>query len=155
MTPSVTASQIPRGFSFSSAACGLKKSGLDLGLLVSETPAAAAAMFTTNGVQAAPVRLSQMHLRRSRGKMRAVVVNSGNANCCTGSDGYSASEATSRKVARELAALDPSQVLVCSTGVIVLPMRVEKILKAVPALVRTRTGEPEAFSQFTRASMTT
>ena len=155
MTPSVTASQIPRGFSFSSAACGLKKSGLDLGLLVSETPAAAAAMFTTNGVQAAPVRLSQMHLRRSRGKMRAVVVNSGNANCCTGSDGYSASEATSRKVARELAALDPSQVLVCSTGVIGLPMRVEKILKAVPALVRTRTGEPEAFSQFTRAIMTT
>ena len=154
MTPSVTASQIPRGFSFSSAACGLKKSGLDLGLLVSETPAAAAAMFTTNGVQAAPVRLSQMHLRRSRGKMRAVVVNSGNANCCTGSDGYSASEATSRKVARELA-LDPSQVLVCSTGVIGLPMRVEKILKAVPALVRTRTGEPEAFSQFTRAIMTT
>jgi glutamate N-acetyltransferase/amino-acid N-acetyltransferase len=155
MTLSVTASQIPRGFSFSSAACGLKKSGLDLGLLVSETPAVAAAMFTTNRVQAAPVRLSQMHLRRSRGKMRAVVVNSGNANCCTGSDGYSASEATSRKVARELAALDPSQVLVCSTGVIGLPMRVEKILKAVPALVRTRTGEPEAFSQFTRAIMTT
>src|ERR1700726_2709143 len=154
MTLSVTASQIPRGFSFSSAACGLKKSGLDVGLLVSETPAAAAAMFTTNRVQAAPVRLSQMHLRRSRGKMRAVVVNSGNANCCTGSDGYSASEATSRKVARELA-LDPSQVLVCSTGVIGLPMRVEKILKAVPALVRTRTGEPEAFSQFTRAIMTT
>src|SRR6202030_1183434 len=143
MTLSVTSSQIPRGFSFSSAACGLKKSGLDLGLLVSKTPAAAAAMFTTNRVQAAPVRLSQMHLRRSRGKMRAVVVNSGNANCCTGSDGYSASEATSRKVARELA-LDPSQVLVCSTGVIGLPMRVEKILKAVPALVRTRTGEPEA-----------
>jgi len=154
MTLSVTSSQIPRGFSFSSAACGLKKSGLDLGLLVSKTPAAAAAMFTTNRVQAAPVRLSQMHLRRSRGKMRAVVVNSGNANCCTGSDGYSASEATSRKVARELA-LDPSQVLVCSTGVIGLPMRVEKILKAVPALVRTRTGEPEAFSQFTRAIMTT
>jgi glutamate N-acetyltransferase / amino-acid N-acetyltransferase len=155
MTLSVTASQIPRGFSFSSAACGLKKSGLDLGLLVSETPAVAAAMFTTNRVQAAPVRLSQMHLRQSRAKMRAVVVNSGNANCCTGSDGYSVSEATSRKVARELAALDPSQVLVCSTGVIGLPMLVEKILKAVPALVRTRTGEPEAFSQFTRAIMTT
>ena len=155
MTLSVTASQIPRGFSFSSAACGLKKSGLDLGLLVSEMPAAAAAMFTTNRVQAAPVRLSQMHLRRSHGKMRAVVVNSGNANCCTGSDGYSASEATSRKVAQELAALDPAQVLVCSTGVIGLPMHVEKILKAVPALVRTRTGEPEAFSEFTRAIMTT
>ena len=155
MTLSVTASHIPRGFSFSSAACGLKKSGLDLGLLVSETPAVAAAMFTTNRVQAAPVRLSQSHLRRSRRKMRAVVVNSGNANCCTGSDGYAASEATSRKVSQELAALDPSQVLVCSTGVIGLPLRVEKILKAVPDLVRARSGKAEAFAQFTRAIMTT
>src|SRR5580700_3447472 len=155
MIPSVTASQIPRGFSFSSAACGLKKSGLDLGLLVSETPAAAAAMFTTNRVQAAPVRLSQIHLRRSRGKMRAVVVNSGNANCCTGAGGYSASEATARKVAQELSELNPSQVLVCSTGVIGMPLRVEKILGAVPELVRTRTGKPEAFAQFTRAIMTT
>jgi glutamate N-acetyltransferase/amino-acid N-acetyltransferase len=155
MTLSVTASQIPRGFSFSSVACGLKKTGLDLGLLVSETPAAAAAMFTTNRVQAAPVRLSQIHLRRSRGTMRAVIVNSGNANCCTGSDGYSASETTSRKVAQDLAAIDPSQVLVCSTGVIGLPLRVEKIVKAVPELVRTRSGKAEAFAQFTRAIMTT
>jgi len=155
MTPSVTAKNIPRGFSFSSAACGLKKSGLDLGLLVSETPAAAAAMFTTNRVQAAPVRLSQIHLRRSSRKMRAVVVNSGNANCCTGSDGYAASETTSRTVSQELATLDPSQVMVCSTGVIGLPLRVEKILKAIPELVRARSGKAEAFAQFTRAIMTT
>ena len=155
MTLSVKAKHIPRGFSFSSAACGLKKSGLDLGLLVSETPAVAAAMFTTNRVQAAPVRLSQSHLRRSRGKMRAVVVNSGNANCCTGSDGYAASEATSRRVSQELAARDPSQVLVCSTGVIGLPLRVENILKAVPNLVRARCGKAEAFARFTRAIMTT
>ncbi len=155
MTLSVASSQIPRGFSFSSTACGLKKSGLDLGLLVSETPAVAAAMFTTNRVQAAPVRLSQSHLRRSRRNMRAVVVNSGNANCCTGSDGYAASKVTSLKVSQELAALDPSQVLVCSTGVIGLPLRVEKILKAVPDLVRARSGKAEAFAQFTRAIMTT
>ena len=155
MTPSATAKHIPRGFSFSSAACGLKKSGLDLGLLVSETPAVVAAMFTTNRVQAAPVRLSQTHLRLSRGKMRAVVVNSGNANCCTGSDGYAASKVTSLKVSQELAARGPSQVLVCSTGVIGLPLRVEKILKAVPDLVRARSGKATAFTQFTRAIMTT
>jgi glutamate N-acetyltransferase / amino-acid N-acetyltransferase len=155
MIPSVRASQIPGGFSFSSSACGLKKSGLDLGLLVSETPATAAAMFTTNRVQAAPVRLSQTHLRRSRGKMRAVVVNSGNANCCTGSDGYAASEATSLKVSKELAVLEPSQVLVCSTGVIGLPLRVEKILMAVPDLVRARSGKADSFARFTRAIMTT
>ena len=62
---------------------------------------------------------------------------------------------TSRKVSVELAALDPSQVLVCSTGVIGLPLRVEKILKAVPDLVRARSGKAEAFAQFTRAIMTT
>jgi glutamate N-acetyltransferase/amino-acid N-acetyltransferase len=151
----VAAKHMPRGFTFSSAACGLKKSGLDLGLLVSEPPAAAAAMFTTNRVQAAPVRLSQVHLRRSGGKMRAVIVNSGNANCCTGSDGYAASESTARKVSQAFVALDPSQVLVCSTGVIGLPLRVEKILKAVPGLVRARTGKAEAFAQFTLAIMTT
>jgi glutamate N-acetyltransferase/amino-acid N-acetyltransferase len=155
MTLSIKASHIPRSFSFSSAACGLKKSGLDLGLLVSETPAAAAAMFTTNRVQAAPVRLSQSHLRRSRRNMRAVVVNSGNANCCTGSDGYAGSEETARRVSQELGALEPSQVLVCSTGVIGVPLRVEKILKAVPDLVHARSGKTEAFAQFTRAIMTT
>jgi glutamate N-acetyltransferase/amino-acid N-acetyltransferase len=155
MNVSVKASDIPRGFSFSSTPCGLKKAGFDLGLLVSETAAAAAAMFTTNRVQAAPVRVSQEHLRKSRGRVRAVVVNSGNANCCTGSRGAEASAATTLKVARELDKLHPSQILVCSTGVIGVPLRVEKILKAIPDLVRGRTSKPEAFSRFTRAIMTT
>ena len=155
MNAPVSASDIPRGFSFSSAACGLKKSGLDLALLVSETPAAAAAMFTTNRVQAAPVRVSQQHLRKSRGKMRAIIVNSGNANCCTGSDGSVASKATTRRVAQVMGQIDPSQVLVCSTGVIGVPLRVEKILKSLPDLVNARSGKAEAFAHFTRAIMTT
>src|SRR6266481_6878358 len=155
MTPSLIASHIPRGFSFSSAACGLKKSGLDLGLLVSETPAVAAAMFTKNQVIAAPVLASQVHLRQSRNRMRGIIVNSGNANCCTGSVGIAAAAATTLKVARELDKLPPTQILVCSTGVIGLPLRVEKILKAVPDLVRARSSKAEAFSQFTRAIMTT
>ena len=155
MTLSVTAKHIPRGFSFSSAACGLKKSGLDLGLLVSEKPAAAAAMFTRNRVYAAPVLASRVHLQKSRHKMRGIIVNSGNANCCTGSLGVAAAATTTLKVAWELGKLHPSQILVCSTGVIGLPLRVEKILKAVPDLVRARSGKAEAFAQFTRAIMTT
>jgi glutamate N-acetyltransferase / amino-acid N-acetyltransferase len=155
MTPSVTAKNIPRGFSFSSAACGLKKSGLDLGLLVSETPAVAAAMFTRNQVVAAPVLASQVHLRQSRNRMRGIIVNSGNANCCTGSGGVAAAAATTLKVARELDKLHPTQILVCSTGVIGLPLRVEKILNAVSELVRARSGKAKAFTQFTRAIMTT
>jgi glutamate N-acetyltransferase / amino-acid N-acetyltransferase len=155
MTPAVRASQIPRGFSFSSAACGLKKSGLDLGLLVSETSAAAAAMFTSNRVYAAPVLASRVHLQKSRHKMRGIIVNSGNANCCTGSLGVAAAATTTLKVAWELDKIHPSQILVCSTGVIGVPLRVKKILKAVPDLVRTRSGKAEAFAQFTRAIMTT
>jgi glutamate N-acetyltransferase/amino-acid N-acetyltransferase len=155
MSPRVSDSDLPRGFSFASMACGLKKSGLDLGLLISETPAAAAAMFTQNRVQAAPVLASQVHLQKSRHKMRGVIVNSGNANCCTGSDGYAAAAATTLKVTRELGDLHPTQILVCSTGVIGVPLRVEKILRAVPQLVRARRADARAFAQFTRAIMTT
>jgi glutamate N-acetyltransferase / amino-acid N-acetyltransferase len=148
-------SDIPRGFSFASAACGIKKSGLDVALLVSEQPASAAAVFTSNRVQAAPVIASQVHLRRSRARMRAVVVNSGNANCCTGSNGYAASAATALKVAAQLGKLHPSQVLVCSTGVIGVPLPVQKILAAVPQLVTSRRTRAAAFAQLTRAIMTT
>jgi glutamate N-acetyltransferase / amino-acid N-acetyltransferase len=155
MSARPSASDLPRGFSFAATACGVKKSGLDLALLVSETPAAAAAMFTTNRVFAAPVRASKIHLRQSRSKMRAIIVNSGNANCCTGSEGYAASASTTVKVAQELGRLHPSQILVCSTGVIGVPLRVEKILHAVPHLVRTRRATAPAFAEFTRAIMTT
>jgi glutamate N-acetyltransferase/amino-acid N-acetyltransferase len=155
MTARPSPSDLPRGFSFAAIACGLKKSGLDLALLISETPAAAAAMFTTNRVQAAPVLASKVHLRKSRHKTRGIIVNSGNANCCTGSNGYAAAAITALKVARELGSLHPSQVLVCSTGVIGVPLRVEKILRAIPPLVRARRSDARAFARFTRAIMTT
>jgi len=155
MSPRPLTSDMPVGFSFASAACGLKKSGLDLGLLVSDSPAAAAAVFTRNLVRAAPVLVSERHFRTARGKMRGVIVNSGNANCCTGTDGIAAATATASKVARELEGLRSSQILVCSTGVIGVPLRSEKIIRAVPALVHARSASPAAFAKFTRAIMTT
>ena len=155
MTSRLKEPDLPRGFSFAAAACGIKKSGLDLALLVSETPTSAAAVFTTNRVQAAPVLASQVHLRKSRAQMRGVIINSGNANCCTGSDGYAAAAATALKVAWELGRLHPTQILVCSTGVIGAPLRVEKILRGVPDLVRARRASAGAFSQFARAILTT
>jgi glutamate N-acetyltransferase/amino-acid N-acetyltransferase len=148
-------SDVPRGFSYSSLACGLKKSGLDLGLVVSEIPATAAAVFTTNRVKAAPVITSQLQLRKSRNEMRAVIVNSGNANCCTGPEGFTAATATTLKVARELGKIRPTQILVCSTGVIGAPLRWQKIVNAVPKLVRARGTNARAFTEFTRAIMTT
>ncbi len=151
----VSSEQIPRGFSFAAAACGLKKSGFDLALLASEIPAAAAAVFTTNRVQAAPVVASQIHLAKSRHEMRGVIANSGNANCCTGADGMAAAATTALKVARELGELHPSQILVCSTGVIGVPLCVQNILRAVPGLVRSRRASASAFDGFARAIMTT
>jgi glutamate N-acetyltransferase / amino-acid N-acetyltransferase len=155
MKQRLTSTQIPRGFSFASAACGLKKSGLDLGLLVSEVQSAAAAVFTTNEVKAAPVLVSRAHLKVSRRRVRGVIVNSGNANCCTGPEGYVAAAAMALQTARELGHLHPSQILVCSTGVIGVPLPVERILAVVSRLVRGRAATPAAFAEFTRAIMTT
>ena len=155
MKPRIDASLLPRGFEFSAMACGLKKSGLDLGLIVSEMPAAAACVFTTNRVQAAPVFASRAHLRQSRHKMRGIIVNSGNANCATGPEGLGVAATTALKTAWELGRYHPSQILVCSTGVIGVPLPWRKIINAIPRLVRTRAATTGAFKQFTRAIMTT
>ncbi|HXN20634.1 MAG TPA: bifunctional glutamate N-acetyltransferase/amino-acid acetyltransferase ArgJ [Candidatus Binatus sp.] len=145
---------IPHGFTFAATACGLKKKGLDLALLTSDSTATAAAVFTTNLVQAAPVRLSREHLKTSGHKIRGVIVNSGNANCCTGPPGLAASRKTAATLSR-LLGCEPYQVLVCSTGVIGVPIGMEKILSAAPTLVQSRSSEPAAFYQFKRAIMTT
>jgi len=155
LNPPLSASDIPGGFTFAATHCGLKRSRLDLGILVSDTAATAAAMFTMNQIVAAPVVASREHLRKSRGQMRGLIVNSGNANCCTKEDGYPASIATASKLATELGRIDPSQILVCSTGVIGAPLRVEKILAAVPHIVLARSAEAGAFEEFARAIMTT
>ncbi len=145
---------IPLGFTFAATGCGLKKARLDLALLTSDTVATAAAVFTTNRVQAAPVRLSREHLQKSGHKIRGVIVNSGNANCCTGPQGIAASRKTAVELARSLRCR-PDEILVCSTGVIGLPLRVEKILRAIPQLAQSRSSGAAAFEQFTQAIMTT
>lgn len=155
MNPLVPSSALPKGFTFAAAACGLKKSGFDLGLLVSEVPAAAACVFTTNRVQAAPVFASRIHLHRSRSQIRGIIVNSGNANCATGAEGISAVATTALKTAWELGRYNPWQILVCSTGVIGVPLPWRKITTAIPQLVRERRASAESFVQFTRAIMTT
>jgi len=152
--PFPSAAQLPKGFAYSAAACGLKKNGLDLGLLASEVPAAAACVFTTNLVKAAPVLVSQEHLRRSAAKMRGLIVNSGNANCASGPEGISASRETALAAAQAILCR-PEQILVCSTGVIGVPLRVQRILRSVPALNARREGSARSFRRFARAIMTT
>jgi glutamate N-acetyltransferase / amino-acid N-acetyltransferase len=153
-----SARALPRGFRFASASCGLKKRGhtgtLDVALIVSDSPASAAAVFTQNLVQAPPVVLSRAHVRDSADAMRAVIVNSGNANCSVGPRGMVASRATADVVAK-LLGCKPGQVVVCSTGVIGVPLPVERILKAAPGLAGSLEFSPRAFDGLTRAIMTT
>ncbi|MEM1085771.1 MAG: bifunctional glutamate N-acetyltransferase/amino-acid acetyltransferase ArgJ [Verrucomicrobiota bacterium] len=117
----------PRGFKTSAIACGIKNPKsrrLDLALIHSEHPCTSAGTFTTNRVKAAPVRLSQTNLRRS--DLQAVIANSGNANACTGVKGIADAKAMADGVAKPLG-LKRSQIGVCSTGVIGLPLPMERI----------------------------
>ena len=119
----------PQGFKAGGTACGIKKNQLaDLALIYSRVPAAAAGIFTTNRVQAAPVILSREYLKK--GSAQAIIGNSGNANACVGAAGM---EAARRMVAAAGKALDIpiDSVLVASTGVIGVALPVEKIEKAL------------------------
>ena len=142
---------IIKDFSLSAVAAGIKYSGrLDLGLVYSPTPATAAGVFTTNQVKAAPVVLSIERLKQ--GRCQALLVNSGNANACTGEEGMEAARLTSRLVAEELG-IDEEMVLVSSTGVIGLPLDIEPFKNNIGALVDNLSEEH--FDQVAQAIMTT
>ena len=116
----------PQGFRAAGISCGIKARGLDLALLASAPRASAAAIFTTNRAQAAPVIVSRRQLTASSGHAAAIVANSGCANACTGADGMRDAEAMAARVAAVLpcAAAD---VLVASTGVIGVKLPMEKV----------------------------
>ena len=140
-----------RGFKFSGVAAGLKKNGRkDLGLIYSETPANVAGLFTRNQIKAAPVLLDMQ--RVASGTCQAVIVNSGNANCCTGEKGMQDALSMARWTAAELD-IQEEQVLVASTGVIGEPLAVGKIQAAIPDLIRTL--DAEGISDLAEAIMTT
>ncbi|MBI1910151.1 MAG: bifunctional glutamate N-acetyltransferase/amino-acid acetyltransferase ArgJ [Deltaproteobacteria bacterium] len=127
--------RLPRGFSFAGLSAGIKEDGKkDLALIVSEVPATATAVFTRNRVVAAPVILSRKILKK--GRCQAVVINSGNANACTGYRGLEAAKEVQKRVARHLA-LDPSLVAVASTGKIGVPLPVPRVVRALPRLVQS------------------
>ena len=122
----------PRGFRAAGLHCGIKKAGvLDLALIVSDRSGPIAGVFTTNQVVAAPVTLDRLHLRQGVG--RAILINSGNANACTGRPGMAAAQRTAAVVARTLG-IPLHEVFVGSTGVIGRPLPVDRIVKAVPHL---------------------
>jgi len=143
--------KMPLGFTASGVACGLKPSGnLDLGMLVSDPPGVAAGVFTTNRVQAAPVQLTRRHIRR--GKARAIVVNAGNANACTGKQGYVDARSMAEQAARALG-VKKEAVLVNSTGIIGVPLDMEKVRVGIEAA--TKALSPDGAGDFAAAIMTT
>jgi glutamate N-acetyltransferase/amino-acid N-acetyltransferase len=139
------------GFQTAGVASGLKKNGKkDLGLIYSEIPLAVAAMFTRNLVKAAPVLLDQQ--RTANGSCRAVIVNSGNANCCTGDQGMRDAVRMGHRVASGLG-IDEDDVLISSTGVIGEPLPIDKIETAIPGLIKALALD--GISDFAEAIMTT
>ncbi|MBI4487038.1 MAG: bifunctional ornithine acetyltransferase/N-acetylglutamate synthase, partial [Acidobacteria bacterium] len=123
----------PAGFRAAGISAGIKANNRpDLALLVSDTPATASAVFTVSRAPAAPVLVSKEHLERSGGVARAVVVNSGCANACTGADGLQAARDMTAETAR-IVGCPIEQVLVASTGVIGVALPMEKIRSGLPA----------------------
>ena len=140
-----------KGFLAAAVPAGIRYAGrLDLGMIFSRTPAVTAGAFTTNKVKAAPILLDMERLRS--GLAQAVLVNSGNANACTGQDGMAQAVATSAMAARELG-IDESLVQVASTGVIGQPLSAEPFAQAMPALVARLSAD--GFDELAQAIMTT
>lgn len=139
------------GFRFAGVACGLKESGKrDVALIVSDGPCAAAGAFTTNRVQAAPVVIGRERLRR--GRVQAILVNSGNANAYTGRDGEATARALTRQVAVGLG-IDERSVIPSSTGRIGVPLPRAKLRRGVAAALAAL--DPGGFHHALEGMMTT
>ena len=125
---------LPLGYRYSSVYAGIRKDRKDdLGLIVSDRPADAAAVFTQNRVQAAPVKVARKHLKQSHAKVKAILVNAGNANCATRT-GEKVALASCQAAAKALKA-KPEQVFPASTGVIGVELDQNLIVKAMPDLL--------------------
>jgi len=140
-----------KGFKYAGIAAGIKKNGKkDLALIYSDRELVAAGVFTTCGVKAAPVVLDRERLKA--GKARAVIINSGNANACTGEEGYKNAVATARALAEKLN-ISEEGVLVSSTGVIGQQLPMDKMLGGLDSLIEAL--DEEGLSDVTEAIMTT
>ncbi len=144
-----------QGLTAAGVRAGIKASGNpDVALLVSDAPMACAGLFTQNHFAAAPVTISKSHLLRSGGLVRAVIINSGNANACTGTQGDKDALEMCERVAKALGC-PVEQVLVCSTGVIGVKLPMDKVRAGIDAALAERSSDVEAGRRFLAAIMTT
>src|SRR5256885_8500916 len=130
---------VPHGFTFSSLAAGIKASGRpDLTLVEAAPGTTAAALFTTNRVVAAPLEVGRASLSATGGRVRAGIVNSGNANCATGRAGRRACERICSETAR-LLGVRTADIFPSSTGIIGVPLPVQKIVRKLRELIGARS----------------
>jgi glutamate N-acetyltransferase/amino-acid N-acetyltransferase len=154
-TSFIPSEALPRGFQFAAVKAGIKPSGkADFAVAVADRGTSAAAMFTANRVQAAPITVGRRHLERSRGRVRVVAVNAGNANCATGAVGITACEQVC-KAAAETFGCEGHKVFPSSTGIIGVPLPWEKLVAALPAVKNELAADVEGFSRFAQAILTT
>lgn len=141
----------PKGFLAYGLSAGIKRSGkLDLGLIFSPTSAVTAGVFTINSIKAAPLLVTMKHIRS--GKSHAVLVNSGNANCYTGTFGLAYAQESTERIA-QLLKIKSTDVLVTSTGIIGKQLPFDKIVDALPSLVKGLAVS--GGSKFAKSIMTT
>jgi glutamate N-acetyltransferase / amino-acid N-acetyltransferase len=146
---------IPRGFRFAAVKAGVKPSGrADFAVIVADTPASAAAAFTSNRVTAAPLTIDKAHLRATGGKVRVVAVNAGNANCAAGQAGLEAALATCAAAAQTFHC-PAKEVFPSSTGVIGVPLPAEKLIAALPEVAAALSAESDRFMEAAHAILTT
>lgn len=152
---SVKQGALPKGFEWGAVKAGIKASGnLDLAMSVAMKPATAAAMFTKNRVVAAPVTVGRRHLAATGGRVRAVLVNAGNANCATGQPGIDDCVAICAATAETLGCIF-DEIFPSSTGIIGVPLPREKVIAAMPALKSTLGRTNEHAELFANAILTT
>lgn len=148
-------SPLPLGFLWSSTRAGIKASGNpDLALAVAPNGASAAAAFTSNQVVAAPITVGRQHLSATGGRVTALLINAGNANCATGQHGIDACNASCEALA-SLAKCSKDEVFPSSTGIIGVPLPVDKLTAALPTAFASLSNSEDDAEGFRRAIMTT
>jgi glutamate N-acetyltransferase/amino-acid N-acetyltransferase len=138
--------KLPKGFLASGVRAGIRKKRPDLGLIVASDGANAAAVFTKNAFQAAPVVLAKQAIKKSAGRVKAVVVNAGCANAVTGKEGMDAAKRVQKRAAA-LLQCDENEIFLASTGVIGVVLPDKKVTDTLPdAITRLSSGGVDAFS---------
>lgn len=144
----------PKGFKASGIHCGIKKKKKDLAIITSEKDALCCACFTQNTVKAAPLKICEENLKSSNNQIKAIIINSGNANACTGDRGYTDAKLMTKTLSKCLN-IEENKTLVSSTGVIGVYLPIEKVIDGIENIVKELSEDTKNAKDCAEAIMTT